>query len=1275
MMKNTLFFIFLLIVSCGGGGGNGSGGNEALNLVVDVLVQGVVVDGYISGATVFFDENSNLRLDSSEISTTSDSSGKFSLTISNDKTGSLVALGGTDLESSITESDFYMIHQLSDFNGLKVISPLTTIDYFYKRVYEQAFAHPLNETLRIESSVDIYREDPLANDARTSPNTSAYVYEKGVQLVLLARAAKSLCELQTNFDSSYSNVWKKLAISVANRKISEPAKRVNIESREFIEMFTGMWFRQCSSLPFDDVTNIKTDFNRILSNVLPLIEKKIQNKNQVQKAIITWANTDLMSQLISLSQGTLDSTIINSLKTDIFNYVSQQTGINSVDIVPSLNANPDSIVTNEDTPIVVDLSDNDDYIPSIGYSYTVNNPTNGSISLNDKQLTYSPNLNYSGNEEISYNLTQNLETVQGTVTILVNPVNDAPEIDYALPISADENQTSVKQFTLTDVDTDVTNVSISLSGTDANYFNLSKECISGGNCYATLSFKNSQDYEIKSSYLIDLVSTDGTSTRTTSVTINLNNLNDNSPLITQTVFTIPENQIVITDTLFTDPDCPGIFSSSCPGGSGGGTPYSWNISGTDQSCVRVTNPSVPGTLEFVAACPPNFEVKNSYSFSLEVSDGTYSDTGNFVVNLTDVNDAPILTNISYDLDILPTGASSKIFTFSPQDDESDPISMSILNNPVRGTASLSGNNLTFTTNTGLHNPELSEVYTDTVTVRLNDGKVNNDINVLINYKSDPYYQHQWHLNNRAQNNFASNAGNNSADLNLDTTIASGYDGDGVTIAIIDSGTEIAHEDLVDNILENQSYDFGTGDTDPTPLYHTVSHAHGTAVAGIAAARGWNDKGGRGVAPKAKLVAYNLLGGENLVEYQTTINIIDALGNSDGGANTSVVDIFNMSFGSMGGSDFDTSGIPTSEEQSFINGTQVLRGGLGALYIKSSGNSWADLTGSGFCAEGGPAFTLIAYYEKFSCTIASFDTMNTEPYLITTASLNAKDERSSYSTPGTSVWISGYGGEFGVEDPVFSVSDPALLSTDLQGCDKGYASSTITNDTNCNYTHRMNGTSAAAPTISGAVALILEANPNLTWRDVKHILASTATQIDSTFAKNYLGNDIYKWTTNAAGFKHHPSYGFGKADIASAITAALAYNLGSLGSMASTNGSQNSLDASFNSYARTTMSGAKIAITAPSGKSKIDFVKLSVGFTHPDPEHVMIELVSPDGTIITVLPPFTLKTTDPSGSSFDIGINSFYKENIAGDWTIIMSDLTDDSVGGTLNNWGLKIYGH
>ena len=58
--------------------------------------------------------------------------------------------------------------------------------------------------------------------------------------------------------------------------------------------------------------------------------------------------------------------------------------------------------------------------------------------------------------------------------------------------------------------------------------------------------------------------------------------------------------------------------------------------------------------------------------------------------------------------------------------------------------------------------------------------------------------------------------------------------------------------------------------------------------------------------------------------------------------------------------------------------------------------------------------------------------------------------------------------------------------------------------NCNYTANLNGTSFAAPIVSGAVALILEANPDLNWRQVKHILAYTAKKIDDIEgSKQYL----------------------------------------------------------------------------------------------------------------------------------------------------------------------------
>ena len=57
---------------------------------------GVVVDGYISGASVFIDEDGDWIADSNETQTTSDNDGKFTIKYAN---GSLVSIGGTDLDS------------------------------------------------------------------------------------------------------------------------------------------------------------------------------------------------------------------------------------------------------------------------------------------------------------------------------------------------------------------------------------------------------------------------------------------------------------------------------------------------------------------------------------------------------------------------------------------------------------------------------------------------------------------------------------------------------------------------------------------------------------------------------------------------------------------------------------------------------------------------------------------------------------------------------------------------------------------------------------------------------------------------------------------------------------------------------------------------------------------------------------------------------------------------------------------------------------------------
>ena len=172
---------------------------------------------------------------------------------------------------------------------------------------------------------------------------------------------------------------------------------------------------------------------------------------------------------------------------------------------------------------------------------------------------------------------------------------------------------------------------------------------------------------------------------------------------------------------------------------------------------------------------------------------------------------------------------------------------------------------------------------------------------------------------------------------------------------------------------------------------------------------------------------------------------------------------------------------------------------------------------------GPNYGVNNLAVGFRCWDASFDTKLTVPYVIGVASLKESGVRSSYSTPGSSLWVSGFGGEYGNNQsysgfPVVGGNNPALMTTDQSSCSAGYVRTGIDVGTglninsfqsgshpenqNCNYTSTANGTSAATPTISGVIALMLEANNNLTWRDVKHILAATSEQIDSSRQKTY-----------------------------------------------------------------------------------------------------------------------------------------------------------------------------
>ncbi|OOX01475.1 hypothetical protein Xkhy_06200 [Xanthomonas axonopodis pv. khayae] len=73
--------------------------------------------------------------------------------------------------------------------------------------------------------------------------------------------------------------------------------------------------------------------------------------------------------------------------------------------------------------------------------------------------------------------------------------------------------------------------------------------------------------------------------------------------------------------------------------------------------------------------------------------------------------------------------------------------------------------------------------------------------------SDPLFRYQWHLLNQGQPVFGDQRPRPGVDLDVDILHTLGMRGAGVKVAVIDDGLEIAHEDLVDNIVAGGSHNF------------------------------------------------------------------------------------------------------------------------------------------------------------------------------------------------------------------------------------------------------------------------------------------------------------------------------------------------------------------------------------------------------------------------------------------------------------------------------------
>lgn len=294
---------------------------------------------------------------------------------------------------------------------------------------------------------------------------------------------------------------------------------------------------------------------------------------------------------------------------------------------------------------------------------------------------------------------------------------------------------------------------------------------------------------------------------------------------------------------------------------------------------------------------------------------------------------------------------------------------------------------------------------------------------------DPGLVDQWHLDNTGQRN-----GVPGVDLHVLEAWETAT-GAGQRIAILDSGVDLTHPDLV--VIPG--LDVIDDDDDPSPdSLSDPSSGHGTASAGCAAAVGDNGVGVAGVAHGAEIYATRLVGGAtDLTDtYEAFVDAVDAgssvLSNSWG--YTEACQPFPMF-------DLLTEAIDYAETQG--------RGGLGAAVVVSAGNGDCDFSDDGFQAH---------------------------PAVISVGAVSRFDVRESYSSYGRLLDVSAPSG--------------AILTTDLVG-PEGYGQWQGDDA----YYPDYSGTSASAPLVSGVLALMFEANPRLTAAQARQVLCDTATRLD------------------------------------------------------------------------------------------------------------------------------------------------------------------------------------
>lgn len=472
--------------------------------------------------------------------------------------------------------------------------------------------------------------------------------------------------------------------------------------------------------------------------------------------------------------------------------------------------------------------------------------------------------------------------------------------------------------------------------------------------------------------------------------------------------------------------------------------------------------------------------------------------------------------------------------------------------------------------------------------------------------NDPMWSQQWYLQDTRTSPSLP-----KLDLHVIPVWKKGITGKGIVITVLDDGLEWNHTDIYANYDPDASYDFNDNDRDPFPRYDpTNENKHGTRCAGEIAMQANNGKCGVGVAYNAKVGGIRMLDGI----------VTDAIEASSIGFNPEHVDIYSASWGPN--DDGKTvEGPGRLAQKAFEYGIQKGRHGKGSIFVWASGN-------------GG----------------RQDDNCDCDGYTDSIYTISI----SSASQQGLSPWYA---------EKCSSTLATAYSSGDYT--DQRISSADLHND--CTETHT--GTSASAPLAAGIFALALEANPDLTWRELQHLVIWTSEY-------DPLANNP-GWKKNGAGLMVNSRFGFGLLNAKALVD---------LASPASWKGIPDKKecivkDDSFES--RLLKAGGEVIIEIPTKACEgqdnaiksLEHLQLQATIEYTRRGDLHITLTSPSGTS-TVLLAERERDSSPNGfKNWAFMSVHTWGEDPEGTWVLRITDVSGRPENeGQIVNWKLILHG-